>query len=100
MTTSIEMPRVQECTVVSCAYNRTNDCHAFAITVGSSDHAHCHTFVEMPVRGGIEQLIAQVGACSRSDCRHNSELECHAPAITVAPDQDMADCVTYQPLTV
>ncbi|MEU5787562.1 DUF1540 domain-containing protein [Micromonospora purpureochromogenes] len=100
MTTSIEMPRVQECTVASCAYNRTNDCHAFAITVGSSDHARCHTFVEMPVRGGIEQLIAQVGACSRSDCRHNSELECHAPAITVAPDQDMADCVTYQPQTV
>ncbi|MEH0936328.1 DUF1540 domain-containing protein [Micromonospora psammae] len=96
MTAAIEMPRVQECTVVSCAYNRTNDCHAFAITVGSSDHARCHTFVELPVRGGIEQLIAQVGACSRSDCRHNSELECHAPAITVAPDEDMADCVTYQ----
>ncbi|MEH0823623.1 MULTISPECIES: DUF1540 domain-containing protein [unclassified Micromonospora] len=96
MTAAIEMPRVQECTVVSCAYNRSNDCHAFAITVGSSDRARCHTFVEMPVRGGIEQLIAQVGACSRSDCQHNSELECHAPAITVAPDRDMADCVTYQ----
>ncbi|SCG58686.1 DUF1540 domain-containing protein [Micromonospora inositola] len=96
MTAAMEMPRVQECAVASCAYNHTNDCHAFAITIGSSDHAHCHTFVELPVRGGIDQLVAQVGACSRSDCRHNSDLECHAPAITVGPDNDMADCMTYQ----
>ena len=56
MTAALEMPRVQECAVPSCAYNHTNDCHAFAITIGSSDHAHCHTFVELPVRGGIDQL--------------------------------------------
>ncbi|MEH0844342.1 DUF1540 domain-containing protein [Micromonospora sp. CPCC 205711] len=96
MTAATQMPKVQECTVVSCAYNHTNDCHAFAITVGSSDHAHCHTFVELPVRGGIDQLVAQVGACSRADCRHNSDLECHAPSITVGPRTDMADCMTYQ----
>ncbi|MEU1751676.1 DUF1540 domain-containing protein [Micromonospora matsumotoense] len=96
MTTAMEMPRVQECAASSCAYNHTNDCHAFAITIGSTDHAHCHTFVELPVRGGLDRLIAQVGACTRADCRHNAELECRAPAITVGPDNDLADCMTYQ----
>ncbi|GGM19422.1 DUF1540 domain-containing protein [Micromonospora yangpuensis] len=96
MTASIEMPRVQECVVSSCAYNQTNDCHAFAITIGSSDHAHCHTFVELPVRGGTETMLAQVGACQRADCQHNANLECHAPNIRVGPDNDRADCMTYQ----
>ena len=95
MTRAMEMPRVEECAVRSCAYNHTNDCHAFAITIGSSDHAHCHTFIEAPVRGGIEQINAQVGACQRADCQHNSDLECHAPAITVGPGTDLADCQTY-----
>ncbi|WP_229403092.1 DUF1540 domain-containing protein [Micromonospora okii] len=95
MATAMEMPPVQECVVATCAYNHTGDCHAFAITIGSADHAHCHTFVEMPVRGGVEAMTAQVGACKRADCRHNSGLECHAPAIRVGPDNDMADCLTY-----
>ncbi|WP_320067562.1 DUF1540 domain-containing protein [Micromonospora sp. RTGN7] len=95
MTTAMEMPRVQECVVTACAYNHTSDCHAFAITIGSPDHAHCHTFVDLPVRGGIDSLTAQVGACQRSDCRHNSQLECRAPSIRVGPDNDMADCMTY-----
>ncbi|MFI9640948.1 DUF1540 domain-containing protein [Micromonospora sp. NPDC051925] len=96
MTAAMEMPRVQECAASSCSYNHTNNCHAFAITIGSSDHAHCHTFVESPVRGGLDQLIAQVGACSRSDCTHNSDLECHAPGITVGGGTDVADCMTYR----
>jgi hypothetical protein len=96
VTATMQMPLVQECTVVSCSYNQ-NGCHAFAITVGGSDgRANCTTFVEMPTRGGIESMIAQVGACKRSDCRHNAELECRAPAITVNADLDMADCVTYE----
>ncbi|MEU3458229.1 DUF1540 domain-containing protein [Micromonospora sp. NPDC006766] len=90
------MPRVEECSVASCAYNRTNHCHAFAITIGSSDHARCHTFIETPVRGGNEQPVAQVGACQRADCQHNSNLECHAAAIIVGPAMDLADCMTYQ----
>ena len=64
MTAALEMPRVQECVVAACAYNQSGDCHAFAITIGSMDHAHCHTFVESPVRGGVDSLIAQVGAAS------------------------------------
>ncbi|KAB1153058.1 DUF1540 domain-containing protein [Micromonospora sp. DSM 115977] len=97
MTAAVEMPRVQECVVAACSYNHTNDCHAFAITIGSPDHAHCHTFVEMPaVRGGVDGgMTAQVGACQRADCQHNEQLECHAPSIKVGPDNDMADCMTY-----
>ncbi|GAB3152503.1 DUF1540 domain-containing protein [Micromonospora sonneratiae] len=97
MATALEMPRVQSCTVTSCSYNQ-DGCHAFAISVGGEDgHAQCSTFVEMPTRGGIESMIALVGACQRSDCRHNAELECHAPAIVVSPEQAMADCMTYDP---
>ena len=95
MTAALEMPRVQECVVAACAYNQAGDCHAFAITIGSTDHAHCHTFVESHVQGGLGTLIAQVGACQRSDCLHNEQLECHAPSIRVGPDNDMADCMTY-----
>ncbi|GIJ80874.1 protein of unknown function [Micromonospora phaseoli] len=96
MTAAMEMPRVQECVVAACAYNHTGDCHAFAITIGSLDHAHCHTFIEMPaVRAGVDGQIAQVGACQRADCRHNEQLECQAPSIRVGPDADMADCMTY-----
>ncbi|MET7705194.1 DUF1540 domain-containing protein [Micromonospora sp. NPDC005413] len=95
MTAALEMPRVQECVVAACAYNNAGDCHAFAITIGSMDHAHCHTFFESSVRGGVESLIAQVGACQRSDCRHNEQLECHASSIKVGPDNDLADCMTY-----
>ncbi|MFI6264710.1 DUF1540 domain-containing protein [Micromonospora sp. NPDC051006] len=95
MTTAMQMPRVEECVVAACAYNQTGDWHAFAITIGSADHAHCHTFVELPVRAGVADLIAQVGACQRADCRHNAQLECRAPAIRVGPDNDLADCMTY-----
>jgi hypothetical protein len=97
MTASLEMPRVRDCTVHSCAYNE-HGCHAFAITVGSSDHAHCDTFVDLPTRGGIESVTAQVGACKRADCRHNSDLECRAPAIEVGGGADVADCKTYEPM--
>ena len=41
------------------------------ITIGSLGHPHCDTFVEMPIKGGIESIVAQVGACKRSDCRHH-----------------------------
>lgn len=97
MTATMEMPRVQECTVTGCSYNH-DGCRAFAITIGSLSHANCSTFVETPISGGFESIVAQVGACKRSDCRHNSDLECHAPAITVAAAEDMADCVTYEPM--
>ncbi len=75
------------------------ECRAFAITIGTADHAHCDTFFDSPRQGGLTDALAQVGACKRSDCVHNSDLECHAPAISVGSALDLADCVTYQPQT-
>ncbi len=94
MTQMIEMPRVQTCTVTACGYNH-NGCHAFAITIGSTN-SECDTFVETGDKGGSGQALAQVGACKRSECRHNTDLECHAPAIVVGESGDKADCLTFE----
>jgi hypothetical protein len=94
MTDLVEMPRVSECTVVDCGYNH-DGCHAFAITIGY-DSANCATFVDTSDKGGLDDVIAQVGACGRTDCIHNEELECAAPSIRVGPGEDVADCMTYE----
>lgn len=95
MTQMLEMPRVQQCTVVECGYNHQG-CTAFAITIGGVSSG-CDTFVESDTKGGMGSAIAQVGACKRSECVYNSDLECHAPAITVGSGPSMADCLTFQP---
>ncbi|RZU54486.1 uncharacterized protein DUF1540 [Krasilnikovia cinnamomea] len=95
MTDTLQMPLVHECTVTGCGYNH-GGCHAFAITIGR-ENANCATFIDTAAKGGLDKVIAQVGACMRTDCRHNSELECRAPSIRVGPGQDQADCQTYEP---
>lgn len=92
MTNILEMPRVAECTVVSCAYNHEG-CHAFAITIGA-DTAMCATFVELPAKGGVGSL-AMVGACQQATCRHNTGLECQASTIQVGATT--AECQTFEP---
>ncbi|MEV0729482.1 DUF1540 domain-containing protein [Polymorphospora sp. NPDC050346] len=94
MTQMLEMPRVQECTVTDCGYNH-DGCRAFAITIGETT-ASCDTFIDTSAKGGLDMVIAQVGACKRAECRFNAELECRAPSIRVAPGQDLADCMTFQ----
>jgi hypothetical protein len=95
MTQMLQMPRVEECSVTACGYNH-GGCRAFAVTIGSPNHPSCDTFIATADKGGQDTVTAQVGACRRADCRHNAELECHAPHIRVGPDQDQADCLTYQ----
>jgi hypothetical protein len=90
MATVLQMPQVSNCTVTSCSYNH-DGCHAYAITV--AEEATCATFVEMPLKGGVEPL-GQVGACQQATCIHNEGLECHAPAIQVGTAT--ADCQTFQ----
>ncbi|HEY9412107.1 MAG TPA: DUF1540 domain-containing protein [Jiangellaceae bacterium] len=97
MTTLMDMPEVRECTAEGCSYNHEHNCHAAAITIGGPSHAHCDTFIDVSVRGGLDLMVGHVGACHRSDCVHNTDLECGAPAIRVGPGQDLADCLTYQP---
>jgi hypothetical protein len=95
MTDMLEMPRVSECTVTGCGYNH-DGCHAFAITIGHASE-NCATFIDTSAKGGLDRVIAQVGACGRTDCVHNADLECTAPAIRVGPGKDVADCMTFQP---
>ncbi|MDI5981367.1 DUF1540 domain-containing protein [Amycolatopsis magusensis] len=97
--TSTEMPAVRECTVTGCSYNH-DGCHAYAITVGGSNGAaDCDTFVSLNTQGGLDKVVAQVGACSRTDCVHNASLECSAPGVRVGPGSGdhAANCLTYTP---
>jgi hypothetical protein len=91
MANVLEMPKVADCTVTSCSYNH-DGCHAYAITV--ADEATCATFVEMPMKGGVDP-IGLVGACQQSICIHNRDLECHATAIEVGAAT--AECQTFSP---
>lgn len=94
--TTLDIAPVHECSVDQCSYNAEHACHAYAITIGGS-HAHCDTFFETGSRGGLDKVVAKVGACHRSDCTHNDGLECHAEAIRVGAGADAADCLTYTP---
>lgn len=96
MTAMVEPAPVSECSVTGCSYNHDVACHAYAITIGGA-HAHCDTFLDTSASGGLDKVIAKVGACHRTDCTHNASLECTAESIRVGPGQDQADCLTYQP---
>jgi hypothetical protein len=99
MSTLMEMPEVAECSVEGCGYNHDHGCHAGAITVaGRTGDASCATFIPLSTKGGLEKVIAHVGACQRGDCRFNHDLECGASAIRVGAgpdDPSHPDCLTY-----
>jgi hypothetical protein len=87
----LEMPRVSECSVAGCSYNH-DGCTAYAVSVGQD--AQCATFVPLNVKGGLDKVIAKVGACQRSSCRFNQDLECSADFIRVGGAE--ADCLSYE----
>lgn len=97
--TTAEMPAVHECTVTGCSYNH-DGCHASAITVnGANGSADCATFISLNAKGGLDRVVARVGACSRADCKHNSDLECTASSVRIGPGSGdhAANCLTYSP---
>jgi len=95
MTTLLEMPRVSDCSVAGCSYNH-DGCHAFAVTISDKgDDALCTTFIPLTVKGGLDMVIAQVGACQRANCQHNEALECGAPSVRIGSGADKADCLTF-----
>lgn len=97
MSTLMDLPAVAECSVAGCSYNDHSSCHAGAVTIGrSADDASCATFIPLGVKGGLDKVIAHVGACQRDDCTHNSHLECTAPSVRVGAGHDLADCLTYE----
>ena len=92
---TMQMPQVSECSVSGCSYNH-DGCHASAITVAGSDgSADCGTFIDLRAKGGLDTVLAEVGACHRTDCVHNAELECTAPSVRVGPGPDAAACLTF-----
>ena len=91
MSSVLEMPKVAGCSVTSCSYNH-DGCHAFAINVAEA--ATCASFVEMPIKGGVDPT-GLVGACQQASCVYNDGLECHAQAIQVGGAA--ADCQTFEP---
>ncbi|MBE0599588.1 MAG: DUF1540 domain-containing protein [Desulfuromonadales bacterium] len=92
----MQMPKVSECSVSSCAYNDNKACHALAITVGEDpDTPICDTFFESDTPGGDKSATAGVGACKAAECEYNADLECTAPNIEVGMQGNEADCLTF-----
>ena len=101
MTTLMELPEVADCSVAGCSYNHDHGCHAGAVTIaGVAGDAACATFIPLTTKGGLDKVIAHVGACQRTDCAFNHDLECGAPSIRVGAgpvEPRYADCLTFTP---
>lgn len=96
MSTLMDLPAVDECSVVGCSYNDHSHCHAAAVTIGGgSGDAQCTTFIPLGVKGGLDKVVTHVGACQRAECTHNSHLECTAASIRIGAGHDEADCLTF-----
>lgn len=92
----MEMPKVTNCSVEDCAYNKGQQCHALAITIGDQTTPNCDTFCPISAgEGGDPQIIAGVGACKTSSCKFNEHLECQAASIMVGRKGNEIDCLTY-----
>jgi hypothetical protein len=97
MRITVELPNVQACEAITCAYNVSHSCHARAITVGEGIHAACDTFFVADRHARDTSHAAGVGACKVTSCRYNSDLECGAETIRVGFHERHADCETYAP---
>jgi len=93
----MEMPKVEKCEIIDCAYNIDNICHAMAISIGDGIRPTCNTFCNylMEAKAGDIDCTAQVGACKESDCVHNTCLECQAKEIIVGHIDDLPECMTF-----
>ena len=79
-----DMPRILDCSVTDCSYNKEKNCGAAAITVGYS--TSCTTFIPLTVKGCLAKADTFVGACQA--------LECTAASISVGAGT--ADCLSYE----
>lgn len=93
----IEMPTVDECDAIGCAYNVDRACHARAITIGHGVHPGCDTYVATGQHvPEDDREAAGVGACKVEVCRYNQNLECEAPSIRVEVRGDQGECGTFE----
>lgn len=91
---TMKMPKILSCEMEECSYNTNKECHALAITVGSSCPT-CDTSYRASDKGGVADTIGSVGACREEDCKYNFSLECTASGIKVGMHSDHPDCLTY-----
>lgn len=92
----MEMPKVLECLMDECAYNKEKKCHAMAITVGGGMCPLCDTFMKTVKKGGVADMIGTVGACKVENCQLNTSLECNAGGIRVVLHNQHAECATFK----
>ena len=88
-----ELPKVLDCSVDACAYNKDNACATGAVTIAGKADASCATFIPLNIKGGLDRVSAFVGACVKDDCAHNEHLECTAASVRIGADD--AECLTY-----
>jgi hypothetical protein len=94
---SIEMPLVKSCNVENCGFNKNNNCHAKAITIGDYTNPGCDTFMNSEEHAQESVRIAGVGACKVSGCKYNKDFECYAENISVSFKKGKINCQTYRP---
>ena len=92
---TIEMSKVSACSVSECSFNRDNNCHAKAITIGDATFPGCDTFLNSSEHTQETVRIAGVGACKVRQCRYNEDLECSASHIAVGHKDNRAFCLTF-----
>ncbi len=91
----MDMPKITSCNAEKCAYNRDQECHAMAITVGNDGNPLCDTSDTSHPKGGISET-GGVGACKSADCQFNQNLECSAQNIAVGMQSEQPMCSTYE----
>ena len=89
----MDMCKIMECDISDCAYNRDQECHAMAITVGDNDPV-CDTYMQSAQKGGAD-TTGCVGACKITRCEFNESLECTAGSIQVGRHSNSPECLTY-----
>lgn len=95
MEMTLDMPLVSTCDITDCAYNRGNNCHARAITIGDGVHPGCDTFFSNDTHTRETGRIAGVGACKIDTCSYNEDFECSAESIEVSQDNFGVRCMTF-----
>lgn len=94
-----EMAKITKCDVTDCSYNKNNQCHTLAITVGGPEDPTpcCDTYIHSSQKGGIPDVQGGVGACKVENCNFNQSLECSAPGVQVGMQGSNPDCLTFKP---
>jgi hypothetical protein len=95
MKITMDMAPVDACDATECAFNKSEECHAGAITVGDGVTPNCDTFYmhrQHPRHGPAD---SGVGPCKVSACRHNRGLSCQAANVRVGWGADAVRCLTY-----